>query len=154
MGESQYKVKVWVAQSRPTLCDPMDCSGVAKRVLCPWNSPGKNTGVGHHSLFQRIFSTQESNLGLLHCRQIFSFFFFLQSDPLSDEENYIFSGVGSHSLLQSIFSTQESNPGLLHCRQIFFTLWAAEPPRKLHFLSCEIESENQKCYLCVQEGLD
>ena len=102
----------------------MDCSGVAKRVLCPWNSPGKNTGVGHHSLFQRIFSTQESNLGLLHCRQIF-FFFFLQSDPLSDEENYIFSGVGSYSLLQSIFSTQESNPGLLHCRQIFLH---SEPP--------------------------
>ena len=25
------------------------------RVLCPWNSPGKNTGVGSHSLLQRIF---------------------------------------------------------------------------------------------------
>ena len=30
----------------------------------------KNTGVGSHSLFQRIFLTQKSNLGLLHCRQI------------------------------------------------------------------------------------
>ena len=40
------------------------------RLLCPWNSPGKNTGVGSHSLLQRIFSTQESNPGLLHCRQI------------------------------------------------------------------------------------
>ena len=32
------------------------------RLLCPWNSPGKNTGVGSHSLLQEIFPTQ----GLLH----------------------------------------------------------------------------------------
>ena len=30
------------------------------RLLCPWNSPGKNTGVGSHSIFQGIFSTQGS----------------------------------------------------------------------------------------------
>ena len=39
-------------------------------LLCPWNFPGKNTGVGCHSLFQEIFPTQGSNLGLLHCRKI------------------------------------------------------------------------------------
>ena len=36
----------------------------------PWNSPGKNTGVGSYSLLQGIFQTQGSNLGLLHCRWI------------------------------------------------------------------------------------
>ena len=40
------------------------------RLLCPWNSPGKNPGVGCHSLFQGIFPTLGSNPGLLHCRQI------------------------------------------------------------------------------------
>ena len=40
------------------------------RLLCPWNSPGKNTEVGCHSLLQGIFSTQGSNLRLPHCRQI------------------------------------------------------------------------------------
>ena len=35
---------------------------------CPWNSPGKNTGVSSHSLLQGIFPTQGSNLGPLHCR--------------------------------------------------------------------------------------
>ena len=40
------------------------------RLLCPWASPGRNTGVGSHSLLQGIFPTQGSNLGLLHCRQI------------------------------------------------------------------------------------
>ena len=41
------------------------------RLLCPWDFPGKNTGVGSHSLLQGIFPTQGSNPGLLHCRQIF-----------------------------------------------------------------------------------
>ena len=40
------------------------------RLLCPWNFPGKNTGVDCHSLLQGIFLTQGLNLGLLHCRQI------------------------------------------------------------------------------------
>ena len=40
------------------------------RLLCPKNSPGKNTGVGSHSLLQGIFLTQGLNLGLLQCRQI------------------------------------------------------------------------------------
>ena len=40
------------------------------RLLCLWASPGKNTGVGSHSVFQGIFPTQRSNTGLPHCRQI------------------------------------------------------------------------------------
>ena len=39
-------------------------------LLCPWNSPGKNTGVGSHYLLQGIFPTQASNPGLPHCRCI------------------------------------------------------------------------------------
>ena len=39
------------------------------RLLHPWNSPGKNTGVGCHFLLQGIFLTQGSNPGLPHCRQ-------------------------------------------------------------------------------------
>ena len=42
---------------------------VATWLLCPWDSPGRNTGVGCHSLLQGIFLTQGSKLGLLHCRQ-------------------------------------------------------------------------------------
>ena len=40
------------------------------RLLCPWNSPGRNTGVGCYSPLQGIFLTQGSNLGPLHSRQI------------------------------------------------------------------------------------
>ena len=42
---------------------------VAPPLLHPWDSPGKNTGVGCHSLLQEIFLTQGLNLGLPHCRQ-------------------------------------------------------------------------------------
>ena len=47
-----------------TLCDPMDCSPPGSSVH------GKNTGVGCHSLLQRIFPTQGSKLGLLLWRWI------------------------------------------------------------------------------------
>ena len=40
------------------------------RLLGPWNSPGKNTGMDCHSLLQRNFPTQEVNPVLLHGRQI------------------------------------------------------------------------------------
>ena len=40
------------------------------RLPCPWDSPGKNTGVVSHSLLQGIFPTQGLNPGLPHCGQI------------------------------------------------------------------------------------
>ena len=46
-----------VAQSCLTLCD-------AAMLLCPWDCPGKNTGVGYHFLPRGIFLTQGSNPGL------------------------------------------------------------------------------------------
>ena len=48
-------------QSCPTLCDPMDLSLPGSSI---WDSPGKNTGVGSHSLLQQIFPTQGSSLHL------------------------------------------------------------------------------------------
>ena len=48
--------------SSPTLCDPVGCSA---RPLCPWGSPGKNTGAGCHCLLQGLFPTQRLNPSLL-----------------------------------------------------------------------------------------
>ena len=62
------KVKVLVTQSCLTLGDCMDYK--PPKLLCPWNSPGKNTEVGSYSLVQGIFPTQGWNLHLLHCKQI------------------------------------------------------------------------------------
>ena len=53
-----------VAQSRPTLGHPMDCSLPGSTVL--GDSPGKNTGVDCLALLQGIFPTQGSNLCLFY----------------------------------------------------------------------------------------
>ena len=60
------KVKVLVAQSDSLRPHELQYA----RLLCLWNSPGKDTGVVSHSLPQGIFLIQGSNLGLLHCKQI------------------------------------------------------------------------------------
>ena len=52
------------------VCPPPSTTLGTSRLLCPWNSPGKNTGVGSHSLLQGIFPAQGLNLGLLHGRWI------------------------------------------------------------------------------------
>ena len=54
--------------SRVRLC--MIPQTAATSLPCPWDSPGKNTGVGCHFLLQRIFPTQASNPALSHCRQM------------------------------------------------------------------------------------
>ena len=100
-AESEMKV----AQSSLTLCDP-------HVLYSPWNSPGKNTGIGSLSFLQGNFPTQGSNPGLPHCRRVL---YQLSHKPKD-------TGVGSLSLLQWIFPTQESNWGLLHCRWILYQL--------------------------------
>ena len=55
-----------VSESRSVMSDSLQPHG----LYSPWNSLGQNTGMGSLSLLQVIFMTQESNWGLLHCRQI------------------------------------------------------------------------------------
>ena len=43
---------------------------VARRLLCPWDFPGKDTGAGGRALLQGTFLTQGSNLHLLHRRPL------------------------------------------------------------------------------------
>ena len=52
-----------VAQSCPTLCDPMACSLLSSSVH---NFPSKNTEWGCHFLLQGTFPTKGSNPYLLH----------------------------------------------------------------------------------------
>ena len=130
------------------------CS-VASQVLCPWDFPGKNTGVSGHFRLQGIFLTQGSSLLLLHplyrwatrgaqinyesesqSRSVLS-------DSLRPAVLYSWwnspgqnTGVGSRSCLQGIFPTQGSNQGLPHCRQILYHLSHRESPKStiLQFL--------------------
>ena len=57
--------------SRSVLPDSLWPQGLKPaRLICPWNSPGKNSRLGSHSLLHEIFPTQGSNPCLLHCRQV------------------------------------------------------------------------------------
>ena len=101
-------VLCFVAQSCPTLCDPVDCSLSGSSVH--GDSPGKNTGVGCHALLQRIFPTQGSNSGLPHYRQIL-YHLNHQGSPsfsklkicLSDSPDNLKKLFFSHSLFPCVF---------------------------------------------------
>ena len=86
MGILQTRILEWAAM--PSLGD-LPNPGIEPRSptlqadSLPSELPGKpkNTGVDGLSLLQGIFSTQESNWGLLHCRQIL-FLLSYQGSPL------------------------------------------------------------------------
>ena len=73
------------------------------------DSPGKNTGVGSHSLPQGIFPTQRSNPCLLHCRQILyqlshqgsPIFYSIQNDPILNE-------FSPFNLVKNLWAIQET----------------------------------------------
>ena len=67
-SEFFYAMLCLVAQSCPTVCDPLDYSPPGSSVHA--DSPDKNTEVGWHALLQGIFTTQGLNPGLPHCRWI------------------------------------------------------------------------------------
>ena len=81
--EQVYRCVQWHRWAFVYVCDSCTCmhvcllSGIVvsnlwphglqpTRLLCPWDSPGKNTGVGCHFLLQRIFPIEGSNPSLLH----------------------------------------------------------------------------------------
>ena len=105
-------VLCFVAQSCPTLCDPMDYGPPSLSVQ--GDSPGKNTGVGCHALLQGDLP----NPGIKPRSPA------LQADSFPSEPpgKPMNTRVGSLSLLQGIFQTQGSNWGLLHCRWILYQL--------------------------------
>ena len=81
------------------------------RLLSPWHSPGRNTGVGCHALLWGNLP----NPGMEPRSQVDS----LPSEPPGKSKN---TGVGNLPLLQGIFPIQESTRSLLHCRQILYQL--------------------------------
>ena len=101
------------------------------RLLCPWHSPGKNTGVRCHALLQGIFLTQGSNPGLPHCRWIL----------------YQLSHKGSPRILEWVaypFSWGSSPPrnqtGVSCIAGRFFTSWATREA------CAHTHTHTQECY--------
>ena len=67
------------------------------RLLCPRDSPGKNTGVGCHFLLQGIFPTQGSNSSLLPGRRIL-YHLSHQGSPLNKINPFNFPEGGGHCI--------------------------------------------------------
>ena len=93
-------------------CDPMVSSlsgssvhGILQARILEWAAI---------FFFRGIFPTQESNPGLLYCRQILY--------QLRYQVKLKNIRVGSLSLLQGIFLIQKLNQGLLHCREVLYQL--------------------------------
>ena len=107
------------------------------RLLCPWDSPGKNTGVGCHSLFQGIFLTQESNAGLLNCRQILYCLSyqgspFMRMDTIKKKQKTKTENrkywprwrkIGTCILLEMYVVAMESSMGLIQKQKFHLIVW-------------------------------
>ena len=107
VGIDVCTVKVKVAQSCPTPCDPVDYTvhGILQARILQWVafpfSQGNLPSTGIKPRSPALWADS------------------LLSEPPGKPKN---TGVGSLSLLQQIFPTQELNRGLLHCRQIPYQL--------------------------------
>ena len=133
------------------------CYGLqSARLLCPWDSPGKNTGVGGHDLLPGIFSTQGSSPHLMHlliCWQILYPLSHLENPSVQFSRSVVFDSlrpyglyptrvlcpwhspgkntrVGCHALLQEVSATQGSSPHFLQFSGIAGRFFTAEPPKK------------------------
>ena len=105
-----------VAQSHPTLCNPMDyvVPGILQARILEWvafPSPGDLPKPGTEPRSPALRADS------------------LPAEPQGKPKNI---GVGSLSLLQGTFLTQGSNPGILHCRWILYQLSYQGSPRGFH----------------------
>ena len=94
------------------------------RLLCPWNSPGKNAGIGCRALLQGIFPTEGSNPGLQHCRQILYQLRHKGSPRILDWLAYPFSRRG-------IFPTQDQTRVSCIAGRFFISWATREAPNAL-----------------------
>ena len=125
--------KIKVAQSCPTLCNPMDCSlpgssvhGILQARILEWVAVPFSRGYSQPGIKPRSPTLQADSL---------------LSEPPGKPKN---TGVGSLSLFHGIFQTQESNQGLLHCRQILYQL---SYKGRLYIEVCVCQSQSHKLFL-------
>ena len=131
-----------VAQSCPTLCDPMDCSPPGSSVR--GDSPGKNTGVGCRALLPPADLPHPGIKPRSPALQADS----LPSEPPRKPKN---TGVDSLSIIQGNFPTQESEPGspALQADSL-----PAEPPGKHPCCSYFPSNVRGTCYSLRQIKVD
>ena len=126
------------------------------RLLCPWDSPSKNTGVGYHVLLQGIFQTQASNLRLLHCRWI--------SSPLSHQGNPWRKSMWSKQPPEPAYPSAAARPPAesqqgsgFHLRWTHDIGWFMKPPFYRRHSSGSVRTQHDAlayCEIKPRKGLD
>ena len=103
-----YEVKVKVAQSCLTLCNPVDYTvhGILQARILEWAAFPSSGDLLNPGIEPRFPALQADSL---------------PAEPQGKPRN---TEVGRLSLLQRIFPTQESNQGLLYCRWILYQISA------------------------------
>ena len=100
------KVNVKESESRSVMSNSL--------LYSPWSSPGLETEVGSLSLLQGILTTQGSNLGLPHCRQILNQLSHRGSPRILEWVAYPFSSGSSRP---------RNRTGVSYIAGGFFTNW-------------------------------
>ena len=101
-------------------------------LLCPWDFPGKNIGVGCHLLLQRIFLTQGSNWHLLHWQA--------DSLSLSHQETFLTQRISRHPMVEVLSLDRPTAPSLLLTEECMFQKLLG-PPLQPGDLSGSCQSE-------------
>ena len=113
------------------------------------DSPGKNTGVGCHTLLQRIFPTQGLNLGLPHFRQFLYHLSHQGSPRILEWVTYPFSRGSSRPRNQTRVS---------RIAEGFFTSWATREARVCvcvyRDLLLGVDSHNYGCFQVSASTVD
>ena len=110
-GSYSQSLKMLASQSCPLIVTPWKPA----RLLCPWNSPGRNTGVGCRFLLQGIFLTQGLNMDLMHCRYILHHLSHQGSLAIAKESN-ILDDFG----FSAVCSSQASGDWHLKTQKLIF----------------------------------
>ena len=129
--------------SRSVVSDSLRPHGLhPAKLLCPWNSPGKHTGVGGHSLLQGIFPTQGSNPGLPHCRWT------LPSEPPGKPRSL---ALGVEDVVTELCKWPLSPDA----HQIFYVEWTHIVPTYGHYCNyrCWCDSYTTDCFKWIPEAL-
>ena len=150
---------LWVSYVISVMSDSLHPHGLyPTRLLCLWDSPGKNTGVGCHALIQGIFPTQPLNPGLLYWRWIL-YCLSHQGSPFLFGGSLIvfwalntllllwasdFRSVNPHLIYPDTTSTHHLCAHMLFCKFIFSSSYCTTVISFVH-ISTHFSLQNLRC---------
>ena len=116
--------------SRSVVSDSLWPHGLGvTRLLCPWDSPGKNTGVGCHSLLQEIFPTQGSYLFSCVAGRFFTVWDTKEASGLAYFSLHIINTLAMHFLgFPGCVCGKESACQCRKCKRLWFNPWIRKIP--------------------------